>query len=114
MTHADHIKKAIQAGAKSLQDIYSMVNPDIPRPSIRRVLGQGTINGIFKRLNKGIYTLTTPTGEVRAYVECGKAEEVAPRLEATGHKFDMIFLDPAYFSKSLIGKNSIRKSLPYS
>lgn len=105
MTQVEQIKKAIQAGAQSLQDIYGLVNPDIPRPSIRRVLGQGAIKGIFKRLDKGIYTLTTAAGEVRAYVECGKAEEVAPRLAATGQKFDMVFLDPAYFSKHLIGRN---------
>ncbi len=105
MTHLEHVKKAIKAGANSLQEIYELVNSDIPRPSIRRVLGQGAIKGIFQRLDKGIYTLTSAAGEIRAYIECGSAEEVAPRLEAAGHKFDMVFLDPAYFSKHLIGRN---------
>lgn len=105
MTQTDKVTKAIAAGAKTIQAIFDFTAPDIPRPSIRRIVGQGAKKGLFKRLDKGIYTLTTEQGEVRAYVECGKAEDICPRLAATGLKFDMIFLDPAYFSKGLIGGN---------
>ena len=105
MTQTERIKAAIAAGNTTIQAVWEFVKGEIPRPSIRRVLGQGAIKGIFQRVDKGIYTLTTEQGEVRAYVECGLAEEVVPRLEATGLKFDMVFLDPAYFSKGLIGGN---------
>lgn len=110
MNQLQKVKAAIAAGNQSIQAVFNFVG-DIPRPSVRRVLGQGAKNGHFKRIDAGIYTLTTSEGEIRAYVECGSAEEVCPRLEATGHKFDMVFLDPAYFSKQLVktGNRGISK-----
>lgn len=77
----------------------------IKEPNIRRILGQGTIAGEFKRIGKGIYTLNTPDGQERAYIQMGKAQDVLPQLEAQGKKFDCVFLDIPYFSKALIGGN---------
>lgn len=101
MRQIDKVKQAIEAGHKTIQAVFDFTQ-DIPKPSIRRVLGQGAKTGHFKRVDKGIYTLITEEGEIRAYVECGNAEDICPRLAATGHKFDMVFLDPAYFSPNLV------------
>lgn len=106
MTQTDKVKAAVQAGCKTIQAVFDFTGAgDIPRPSIRRVLGQGAKKGIFKRVDTGIYTLTTTEGETRAYIECAKAEDALPRLAAAGNKYDMVFLDIAYFSKGLIGGN---------
>lgn len=77
----------------------------IKEPNIRRILGQGTIAGEFKRIGKGVYTLNTPDGQERAYIQMGKAQDVLPEMEAQGKKFDCVFLDIPYFSKALIGGN---------
>lgn len=104
MTHKERIKNAIKEGHTTIQGILNFTG-DIPEPSIRRVLGQGAKKGIFTRVDRGIYTLTTDTGEERIYLEKGHAENVLPRMEAEGRKFDMAFLDIAYFSKALVGGN---------
>ena len=104
MTQTDKVKKAIAAGCKTIQAVFEFTG-DIPRPSVRRILGQGALKGIFRKVDRGIYTLTTPEGETRAYIEIAKAEDALPRLAAAGNKYDMVFLDIAYFSKGLIGGN---------
>lgn len=75
------------------------------RPNIRRILGQGEKSGTFKRISRGVYTLTSEDGKVSAYVDCGCAEVAVPKLVKKGFKFDSIFLDCAYYSKALIGGN---------
>jgi 16S rRNA G966 N2-methylase RsmD len=84
---------------------------DILEPNVRRILGQGAKKGKFERVDKGVYTLTTEDGKTHAYIEAGEAQEVLPRMVEEGRKFDMIFLDPAYFSKAFIGGN--RKPITY-
>lgn len=104
MTQVEKIKSILQGSEKSIEEIQAEL-PEAPRPSIRRVVGEGAKKGIFSRLGKGVYTLTTECGQERAYIEAGKAEEVLPRLISEGRKFDMVFLDPAYYSRALIGGN---------
>ena len=78
---------------------------DILEPNVRRITGQGAKTGKFERVDKGVYTLTTPDGKKIAHIEVGDAVNVLPKLVEQGEKFDMIFLDPAYFSRALIGGN---------
>lgn len=104
MRQLDKVKRAIQQGHTTIQAIFNFTG-DIPRPSVRRILGQGAKKGHFTKLDRGIYTLTTESGETRAYIECGLAEQVAPRMAAEGLKFDMLFLDLPYFSRGLVGGN---------
>lgn len=82
----------------------------ILEPNVRRILGVGTKEGEFKRIAKGVYTIDKG-GEQYAWVQCGDALDVLPQLVDEGKKFDMIFLDPAYFSKALISGN--RKIIDY-
>lgn len=109
MTQKERIEAILRKAEASVYQIQNKL-PQEPRPSIRRVLGQGTKNGVFKRLGKGVYTLTTNEGLERAYIEVGKAEDVLPVLATQGRKFDSVFLDPAYFSRALIGGNRGIKS----
>lgn len=83
---------------------------NIKEPNVRRILGVGTKEGEFKRIAKGVYTIDKG-GEQYAWVQCGDALDVLPQLVDEGKKFDMIFLDPAYFSKALISGN--RKIIDY-
>lgn len=103
MTQTEKVKQAIQNGYKTIAAITDYTA--ILRPNIRRILGQGAHAGTFKREERGVYTLTTDTGEERVYIELGKAEDVLPRMVSEQRKFDMVFLDPAYFSRALVGGN---------
>ncbi len=105
MLQVQKVIQAIQDGKKSIADITAYTS--ILRPNIRRILGQGAKKGIFKRLDKGVYTLSTADGQERAYIHTGAAQNILPQLTAAGHKFDMVFLDPAYYSRGLaFGNNS--------
>ena len=83
---------------------------EILEPNVRRILGVGAKDGKFKRIAKGVYTLNKGD-EQYAWVQCGDALDVLPQLVDEGKRFDMIFLDPAYFSKALVGGN--RKIVDY-
>ena len=96
-------------GSYTIKALKDKLN--ILEPNIRRILGVGAKKGTFQRVGKGVYTLKTLNDKQVAWVECGKAEEVLPRLVKDGNKFDMIFLDPAYYTKALIGGN--RKLVNY-
>lgn len=87
----------------SIEEVHKSTG--ILRPNVRRILGQGAKEGEFTRIDKGIYTLTTADGKVTAFIEAGCAETTLPRLVEEGMKFDTIILDPAYFSRALIGGN---------
>lgn len=88
---------------KSIEEVHQETN--ILRPNIRRILGQGALKGEFKRIEKGIYVLSTADGKAFAVIEGNAAEDAVPRLVAEGRKFDMLFIDPAYFSRALVGGN---------
>lgn len=109
MTQSEKVKQAVLFGVKTIAEITEFTK--ILRPNIRRILGEGAHAGIFKREGRGVYSLTTEQGEQLAYIEMGKAEEVLPRLVSEGKKFDMVFLDPAYYSEALVGRN--RNTIKY-
>lgn len=99
MSQVQKVKQAILYGKKTISEITDFTQ--ILRPNIRRILGEGTIKGTFKREGKGVYTLTDAKGQQRAYIEVGKAEETLPRLVSEGRKFNTVFLDIPYFSQAL-------------
>ena len=83
---------------------------DILEPNVRRITGQGAKTGKFERVAPGVYTLTTPDGKTVAHIEVGDAVDAMPKLakeikEGKREPFDMIFLDPAYFSSAVVGNN---------
>lgn len=89
--------------AKTIEEVTNETN--FPRPTVRRILGEGTLNGEFKREGKGIYSRTTADGKVTGIIEAGCSEHTLTRLVTEGRKFDMVFLDIAYFSHALVGGN---------
>jgi 16S rRNA G966 N2-methylase RsmD len=103
MKQEDIVKKILEEGKKTIKEISQETN--IVEPNIRRILGVGTKKGIFERVDKGVYVLKTEKGEERAYIRMGMAQDALPKMAESGKKFDMIFLDPAYFSRALIGGN---------
>jgi hypothetical protein len=88
---------------KSIKEISEQTG--ILEPNVRRILGVGTKDGTFERVDAGVYVLKTKDGKQAAYIEAGDAKETLARMAEEGRKFDMVFLDPAYFSKALIGGN---------
>lgn len=106
MTQKEKVKQLIAAGLSTIAEIAEAAG--ILRPNIRRILGEGTKEGEFVRLAPGCYTLKKD-GQQIAWLECGKAEEVAKDLADAGEKFDMIFLDPPYYSRELVGRNRLKK-----
>ena len=93
-------------GAEDPQSIQEVAEKtEILEPNVRRILGTGAKDGTFTRIGPGIYTIEGSNGEKIAHIEAGEAQTVLPKLVASGQKFDMIFLDPAYFSEGLKGGN---------
>jgi 16S rRNA G966 N2-methylase RsmD len=109
MSQTDAIKNLLKSGPLSIKEIQ--LELDFLEPSIRRILGTETKSGTFERLGPGVYTLATKNDKQVAWVECGKAENVLPKLVDEGRKFDMVFMDPAYYSKAFKGGN--RKIIDY-
>lgn len=103
MTQQEKVKGLVTGTQKSIKEVAAETG--ILEPNVRRILGQGVKKGVFRRVGRGVYTVTTETGEQRAYIRAGLAQEVLPELVASGRKFDMVFLDPAYYSRALIGGN---------
>lgn len=112
MTQSQKVKQLLlQFGSVPIKDIAAKI--EAPEPSVRRVLGQGEKRGVFKRLERGIYTLSTSNGEERAYVAMDKAEEALPRMIKEGRRFDMVLLDIPYYSEAMIGRNRSNQGKGY-
>lgn len=103
MTQKKLIEDLLKNGSKSINDLVN--ESSILRPNIRRILGTGAKEGTFERLDKGVYTLKTQSKISVIHVDLGLAQEILPRLIADGCKYDMVFLDPAYYSPNLVGRN---------
>ena len=99
------VKKKLQESDKPLTIKEVQEQTKILEPNVRRILGQGTKKGVFERVDRGVYTIQTEDGRDVAYIESGDALDVLPKLVQQGKKYDMVFLDPAYFSRALIGGN---------
>lgn len=66
MTQDEIVQKTIAGSEKSIKEVAAETG--ILQPNIRRILGQGVKKGIFRRIGRGVYTLTTESGEQRAYI----------------------------------------------
>lgn len=105
MTQKEKVKKTLLLGPRSIQEIAEETG--ILRPNIRRILGTGAKLNEFERLAPGVYTVCIEDKQV-AYIECGAAELSLPEMQRQGMKFDMVFLDPAYYTKALMNSGNKR------
>ena len=101
-TQKDKIIEAVAAKPLSIKEVAEQTK--ILEPNVRRILGVGTKAGTFERVSEGVYVLKTEGGNF-AYVEMGDAEQSLARMAEEGQKFDAVILDPAYYSRALIGGN---------
>jgi DNA methylase len=102
MTQKEKVKAAVKNKPLPIKDVAKLTN--ILEPNVRRILGEGTKEGTFERVKEGVYVLKTKTGTF-AYVEMGDAVDSLAQMAEEGLKFDSVILDPAYFSRALIGGN---------
>ncbi len=101
-TQKQKVAEAVKEKPLSIKEIAKLTK--ILEPNVRRILGEGAKEGTFHRVSEGVYVLKTKNGNF-AYVEMGDAKESLARMAEEGQKFDSVILDPAYFSRALIGGN---------
>lgn len=101
-TQKERVAAEVEQGPKSIKEVADATG--ILEPNVRRILGVGAKDGTFERVDQGVYVLKRKGQEI-AYIEAGEAQDVLARMADEGKKFDMVFLDPAYFSRALIGGN---------
>jgi len=101
-TQKEKVSDSIKAGPKTIKQIAE--ETQIIEPNIRRILGVGAKEGVFERVEKGVYVLSKD-GVDTAWIEAGDAKESLARMVTEGKHFDSVILDPAYFSRALIGGN---------
>jgi len=77
---------------------------DILTPNIRRILGVGAKEGIFERINDGLYKITIE-GKELLYLYQGDCLDILPKLIDEGIKADNIFLDIPYNTPAVKGGN---------
>jgi len=103
-TQKEQVKQVLKGEeSKSIKEIADETG--IVEPSIRRILGVGTKQGEFERVDKGVYKLVTEDGKTTAWIHAGDAVEVLPRLAKEGFKADMIFLDIPYTTSAIKSGN---------
>lgn len=102
LTQAEQVKEAVKEGPKSIKEIAEETK--IKEPNIRRILGVGAKEGVFERVEKGVYVLSK-NGIDMAYVETADALESLPKLAEEGFKADMVFLDIPYKTAAVTGGN---------
>lgn len=104
-TQEQQVKQVLEGAdeGKSIKEIAEATG--ILEPNVRRILGVGAKAGKFERIGPGVYVLKDENGKETAYIEAGDAKETLARFAEEGRTFDMVFLDPAYFSRALIGGN---------
>ncbi len=101
-TQKEQVAKAIKETPKTIKQIAEETK--ILEPNVRRILGVGAKNGVFERVDKGVYILSV-NGEELAYIHTGDAVETLPKLAADGFKADMVFLDIPYKTAAVTGGN---------
>ncbi len=101
-TQEAQVKETIKEEPKSIKDIAKETG--ILEPNIRRILGVGTKEGKFERVDKGVYVLRKDGQEI-AYIHTGDAVETLPALVEKGFKADMVFLDIPYKTPAVVGGN---------
>jgi len=101
-TQKEIIKEAVKKEPKKVKEIAEETK--ILEPNIRRILGVGTKEGVFERVDKGVYVLRKDGKDV-AVVYPGDALEILPKLVKDGFKADMVFLDIPYKTPAVKGGN---------
>lgn len=96
------VAKSIEEQAKAIKDIAAETN--ILEPNIRRILGVGEKEGIFTRVERGVYILKANNQDI-AYVHNADSLDILPKLAEEGFKADMVFLDPPYDTPAVKGGN---------
>lgn len=99
-TQKQTVEQAVSGEAKTIKQVAEETG--IVEPSIRRILGEGAKQGVFTRVEKGVYVLSAD-GEDRAFIHTADAVETLPKLAADGFKSDMVFLDIPYNTKAVKG-----------
>lgn len=102
MTQKMQVIRAVSKGMKRPKAISDHL--EIVEPNVRRILGVGAKDGIFERVGRGVYVLTTK-GQKLAYIYSGDAAETLERMADEGLKVDAVFLDPPYNSAAVRGGN---------
>ena len=101
-TQKEKVIEAISGKEKTIKEIAEETK--ILEPNVRRILGVGAKEGVFERLEKGVYVLSKD-GVDTAWVEVGNAIDILPKLVSEGKKFDSIYSDLPYRSGGNIGGN---------
>lgn len=101
-TQKEQVKQAVEKEAKTIKQVAQETG--IKEPNIRRILGVGTKEGTFERVDDGVYILNNGKEDV-AFVHTADAVEALPRLAAKGLKVDMVFLDIPYDTPAVKGGN---------
>lgn len=97
------VEETVKDKAKTIKEIADETG--ILEPNVRRILGVGAKEGVFKRVDKGVYILSTETEGDIAFIYPEDALEALPRLAKEGLKADMIFLDIPYDTPAVKGGN---------
>lgn len=98
--------EAVKDEPKNIKEIASATG--ILEPNVRRILGMGAKEGVFERIDRGVYTLSK-NGEDIAVVHTNDAVESLPRLVDEGLRADMVFLDLPYTTPAVKGGNRPQK-----
>lgn len=101
-TQKEKVEESLKDTSKTIKQISEETK--ILEPNVRRILGVGAKEGVFKRVEKGVYILSKDGKDI-AYVETGDAVESLPRLAKEGFKADMVFLDIPYDTPAVKGGN---------
>lgn len=101
-TQKERVIEAVKEGEKTIQEVAEETG--ILEPNVRRILGMGAKEGVFTRVDKGVYVLSKD-GTDTAWVIPQDAIETLPRLAKDGFKADMIFLDIPYDTPAVKGGN---------
>ena len=101
-TQKDIVAEVVKDGAKTIKQVAEETG--IKEPNIRRILGEGAKEGVFERVDKGVYILNNGKEDV-AFIHTGDAVDTLPKLAEKGLKVDMVFLDIPYNTPSVKGGN---------
>lgn len=102
MTQTEKVKLSVSKKAKHIKEIAE--ETCILEPNVRRILGEGTKNGIFTRVAKGVYVIKIGNKNI-AIIEAGNAVSSLNRLSKIKFKADMVFLDIPYNTPATVGGN---------
>jgi len=101
-TQKEKVAEAVKGEAKTIKQIAEETK--ILEPNVRRILGVGAKEGVFERVEKGVYVLSKGGQDV-AFIETASAVDSLPKLAESGFKADMIFLDIPYDTPAVKGGN---------